>query len=128
MIEDCYNANPDSMEASLKTLADLPCNGIKVAVLGDMLELGDIADDAHRTVGALVATLGIDILLCCGEKMKLAAEAAEEAGVACVRHFDDKMEIADYLRQSAHSGDMVLFKASRGMVLEDIIEEFYKVM
>ena len=60
--------------------------------------------------------------------MKLAAEAAEEAGVACVRHFDDKMEIADYLRQSAHSGDMVLFKASRGMVLEDIIEEFYKVM
>ncbi|MBR3356046.1 MAG: UDP-N-acetylmuramoyl-tripeptide--D-alanyl-D-alanine ligase [Oscillospiraceae bacterium] len=128
VIEDCYNANPDSMEASLKTLADLPCNGIKVAVLGDMLELGDIADDAHRTVGALVATLGIDILLCCGEKMKLAAEAAEEAGVACVRHFEHKMEIAEYLRQSAHSGDMVLFKASRGMALEDIIEEFYKVV
>ena len=58
--------------------------------------------------------------------MKLAAEAAEEAGVACVRHFENKMEIADYLRECAHSGDMVLFKASRGMELENIIEEFYK--
>lgn len=126
VIEDCYNANPDSMEASLKTLADLPCNGIKIAVLGDMLELGDISDDAHRKTGVLAGTLGLDILLCCGEKMKLAAETAAEAGVSCVRHFDDKMEIADYLRECAHAGDMVLFKASRGMALEDIMEKFYK--
>lgn len=126
VIEDCYNANPDSMEASLKTLADLPCNGIKIAVLGDMLELGDISDDAHRKTGALAGTLGLDILLCCGEKMKLAAETAAEAGVSCVRHFEDKMEIADYLRECAHAGDMVLFKASRGMALEDIMEKFYK--
>ena len=126
VIEDCYNANPDSMEASLKTLADLPCNGIKIAVLGDMLELGDISDDAHRKTGVLAGTLGLDILLCCGEKMKLAAETAAEAGVSCVRHFEDKMEIADYLRECAHAGDMVLFKASRGMALEDIMEEFYK--
>lgn len=126
VIEDCYNANPDSMEASLKTLADLPCNGIKIAVLGDMLELGDISDDAHRKTGVLAGTLGLDILLCCGEKMKLAAETAAEAGVSCVRHFEDKMKIADYLRECAHAGDMVLFKASRGMALEDIMEEFYK--
>lgn len=126
VIEDCYNANPDSMEASLKTLADLPCNGIKIAVLGDMLELGDISDDAHRKTGVLAGTLGLDILLCCGEKMKLAAETAAEAGVSCVRHFEDKMEIADYLRECAHAGDMVLFKASRGMALEDIMEKFYK--
>ena len=126
VIEDCYNANPDSMEASLKTLADLPCNGIKIAVLGDMLELGDISDDAHRKTGVLAGTLGLDILLCCGEKMKLAAETAAEAGVSCVRHFEDKMEIADYLRECAHAGDMVLFKASRGMALEDILEKFYK--
>lgn len=126
VIEDCYNANPDSMEASLKTLADLPCNGIKIAVLGDMLELGDISDDAHRKTGVLAGTLGLDILLCCGEKMKLAAETAAEAGVTCVRHFEDKMEIADYLRECAHAGDMVLFKASRGMALEDIMEKFYK--
>lgn len=126
VIEDCYNANPDSMEASLKTLADLPCNGIKIAVLGDMLELGDISDDAHRKTGVLAGTLGLDILLCCGEKMKLAAETAAEAGVSCVRHFEDKMEITDYLRECAHAGDMVLFKASRGMALEDIMEKFYK--
>ena len=126
VIEDCYNANPDSMEASLKTLADLPCNGIKIAVLGDMLELGDISDDAHLKTGVLAGTLGLDILLCCGEKMKLAAETAAEAGVSCVRHFEDKMEIADYLRECAHAGDMVLFKASRGMALEDIMEKFYK--
>ena len=126
VIEDCYNANPDSMEASLKTLADLPCNGIKIAVLGDMLELGDISDDAHHKTGVLAGTLGLDILLCCGEKMKLAAETAAEAGVSCVRHFEDKMEIADYLRECAHAGDMVLFKASRGMALEDIMEKFYK--
>jgi len=58
--------------------------------------------------------------------MKLAAETAAEAGVSCVRHFEDKMEIADYLRECAHAGDMVLFKASRGMALEDIMEKFYK--
>ena len=126
VIEDCYNANPDSMEASLRTMADLACNGIKVAVLGDMLELGDISDDAHRNVGTLVGTLGIDMMLCCGEKMKLASETAREAGVACVCHFENKMEIADYLRRSTHKGDMILFKASRGMALEEIMEEFYK--
>ncbi len=126
VIEDCYNANPDSMEASLRMMADLPCNGIKVAVLGDMLELGDISDDAHRSVGTLVGTLGIDMMLCCGEKMRLAIDTAKEAGVACACHFDNKMEIADYLRRSTHSGDMILFKASRGMALEEIMEEYYK--
>ncbi len=126
VIEDCYNANPDSMEASLRAMANLPCNGIKVAVLGDMLELGDISDDAHRRLGALVGTLGIDVLLCCGEKMRLTAEAAKEASVPCVYHFEKKMEIAPYLCECTHAGDMVLFKASRGMALEDIMEEYYR--
>lgn len=126
VIEDCYNANPDSMEASLRTLADLPCNGLKVAVLGDMLELGEISEEAHQHVGALVAALGIDILLCSGPLMKLAAESALEADASCVKHFENKMDIVPYLKESTHAGDMVLFKASRGMALEDVIEEFYK--
>ncbi|MBQ9959414.1 MAG: UDP-N-acetylmuramoyl-tripeptide--D-alanyl-D-alanine ligase [Oscillospiraceae bacterium] len=125
MIEDCYNANPDSMAASLQTLADLPCDGIRIAVLGDMLELGDISASSHEKVGLLAAKLGIDVLLCCGEQMKLAANAAAAAGMKCVEHFENKLDIADYLQKTAHAGDMILYKASRGMALEDIMQRYY---
>ena len=127
MIEDCYNANPDSMAASLQTLADLPCEGLRIAVLGDMLELGDISAASHEKVGLLAAELGIDVLLCCGEQMKLAVNAAAAAGMSCVEHFENKLDIADYLQKTAHAGDMILYKASRGMALEDIMQRYYEM-
>lgn len=126
VIEDCYNANPDSMRAALDALSAVPAEGIRVAVLGDMLELGSISDEEHRKLGIEAARSGIDILLCYGEQMKHAAEAARAARVTSVEWFDDKRELADYLSKTLHAGDAVVFKGSRGMRLEEIIEIFYQ--
>jgi len=127
VIEDCYNASPDSMEASLSMLATLPIKGIKIAVLGDMLELGTISAEAHSSIGVFAAKCGIDALLCYGPEMKACAKAAAAAGVACVAHFEDKTQLAEYLARTAHAGDAVIFKASRGMALEDAIAKFYEI-
>lgn len=126
VIEDCYNASPDSMRASLATLAELPVEGLKVAVLGDMLELGSISREAHRSIGVEAAKMGIDILLCYGDNMKLCAEGAAAAGIASAKHFDDKKELAHYLTKTLHAGDAVMFKASRAMALEEVIEMVYQ--
>lgn len=125
VIEDCYNASPDSMEASLETLAGLPVEGIRVAVLGDMLELGDIAHEAHREIGMEAARLGIDILLCIGENMKYCVEAAQAAGIASAVHFENNADLAYYLKRTVTKGDAVMFKASRAMELENVIAMFY---
>lgn len=125
VIEDCYNANPDSMKASLKTLADLPCEGKRIAVLGDMLELGAISADAHKNVGLQAAEYGIDIMLCYGNEMKAASLSAVNA-VDDVKYFDTKDELAAYLLGKAGKGDIVLVKGSRGMALEDVLDSFYK--
>ena len=127
VFEDCYNASPDSMVASLSMLASLQVSGIKVAVLGDMLELGSISEESHKQIGIFAAKCGIDVLLCYGPEMRACAKAATAAGVACVAHFEDKKELAEYLSKTVHAGDAVIFKASRGMALEDAIEHFYKI-
>lgn len=126
VIEDCYNASPDSMRAAINTLAVLPVEGIKVAVLGDMLELGAISREAHRSIGMDAAKAGIDILLCYGENMKLCVEGAEAADITSAEHFETKEELAEYLAKTVHPGDAVMFKASRAMALEDAIEWFYQ--
>ncbi len=126
VIEDCYNASPDSMRASIETLAELPIEGIKVAVLGDMLELGAISRESHRAVGIEAAKMGIDILLCYGENMKLCAEGALAAGITSAKHFEDKAELAGYIAKTMHQGDAVMFKASRAMALEEVIDRFYE--
>ena len=127
IIEDCYNASPESMNASLRTLAELPVEGIKVAVLGDMLELGEISRDAHSQIGIDAAKMGIDILLCYGEKTKLTVESAKSAGITSAVHFDDKNALADYVYKTLHNGDAVVFKASRAIQMEDVIEKFYSL-
>jgi len=127
VIEDCYNASPDSMRASLETLAELPIEGLKVAVLGDMLELGDITYEAHRDIGMLAASMGIDILLCYGANTTITVEAARAAGINSAEHFNDKRDMAEYLRKTMQKGDAVMFKASRAMAFEDVIEMFYEI-
>ncbi|MBP0969316.1 MAG: UDP-N-acetylmuramoyl-tripeptide--D-alanyl-D-alanine ligase, partial [Oscillospiraceae bacterium] len=98
---------------------------LRIAVLADMLELGSVSEEAHRKVGILAASLGIDVVLCYGEMAKLTAEAAKAAGAPQVMHFTDKNELAEYLTEITTSGDTVLFKGSRGMALEDVINVFY---
>ena len=126
-IEDCYNASPDSQRASLKMLSELKADR-KIAVLGDMLELGAISEESHRNAGLLVAKSKADILFTYGERSLATAQKARECGVPEVYDFTDKKALADKLFEILKPGDAVLFKASRGMALEDIINDIYKRM
>ena len=123
-IEDCYNASPDSMTAALKTLANTRANK-KIAVLSDMLELGEYSKEAHKKVGTIAAENKIDYLLCVGEMSKYTVEGAKENGLNNSFHFDTKEQLAEKLTEIAQSGDAVVFKASRGMKLEDVIHIAY---
>ncbi len=124
-IEDCYNASPDSMRAALKTLASVKANK-KIAVLSDMLELGDFSDEAHYQVGKTAAENKIDYLFCVGTASEKTVSGAKENGLANAFLFESKEALTEKLFETAQKGDAVLFKASRGMHLEDVISEIYK--
>ena len=97
----------------------------KIAVLGDMLELGTISVEAHRNAGLVAAKNKIDVLMTYGERSLETAAKATECGVPVVKSFLDKNELADALFEILGEGDAVLFKASRGMALEDVINNLY---
>lgn len=125
VIEDCYNASPDSMRAALQTLGKLPVHR-RYAVLGAMLELGDYAKEAHTQVGKMAAENGIDGVLAYGADAAYIAEAAKQAGLENARLFDTKEALAQSLAQQVQPGDGVLFKGSRGMHLEDVMHTVYE--
>ena len=123
-IEDCYNASPDSMNAAIKTLANVNANK-RIAVLGDMLELGDFSKKAHEDVGKMAADNKIDYLLAYGNDAKYIVDGAKQSGMENAFYFDNKDELSNRLFELAHKGDAVIFKASRGMKLEDVINNVY---
>ena len=125
VIEDCYNASPDSMRAALQTLGKLPVHR-RYAVLGAMLELGDYAKEAHTQVGKMAAENGIDGVLAYGADAAYIVEAAKQAGLENARLFDTKEALAQSLAQQVQPGDGVLFKGSRGMNLEDVMHTVYE--
>lgn len=125
VIEDCYNASPDSMRAALQTLGKLPVHR-RYAVLGAMLELGDYAKEAHTQVGMMAAENGIDGVLAYGADAAYIVEAAKQAGLENARLFDTKEALAQSLAQQVQPGDGVLFKGSRGMHLEDVMHTVYE--
>ncbi len=124
-IEDCYNASPDSQKAGLNSLCKI-AKGRKIAVLGDMLELGSYSETAHRSVGEYAGECQIDMLFTFGEQSKLMADSAVKSGLKSVFSFTDKAEITESLKNELKNGDTVLFKASRGMKLEEIFQDLYK--
>ncbi len=126
VIVDCYNASPDSMKASLSVLSGLSAKR-RVAVLGDMLELGDYASKMHRKVGRYAVENHVDALFCFGEHAKEILEGAKSAGHLYGRSFDDKMEMAEYLKLWLKPGDAILYKGSRGMKLEEVIEKVHGI-
>lgn len=126
-IEDCYNASPDSQAAALAVLAGMNAERT-VAVIGDMLELGDVSRDAHYGVGKKAADNNIDAVFTYGERSLETAKGASDGGVADVRSFDDKNELSNELSSYLREGDAVLFKASRGMKLEDVIYSVYETL
>ena len=119
-INDAYNASPSSMAAALETTANL-YEGRKIAVLGDMLELGDAAEEAHRRIGRRVAELGFAALVTYGPQSRWIHTAAEAAGCPVCRHAETHEAAAEHLRTLLRDEDTVLFKGSRGMKMEAVI-------
>lgn len=124
-IEDCYNASPDSQKAALNSLCTV-ANGRRIAVVGDMLELGSYSETAHRQVGEYAAEKKIDMLYTLGENSKYTADSARLGGLKNVFEFTDKQDLADALIQELKDGDTVMFKASRGMRLEEVFTFIYE--
>lgn len=119
-INDAYNASPASMRASLETTAAL-YPGRKIAVLGDMLELGAAAEESHRDVGRIAAAEGFAAVVTYGPQARWIHAAAQAAGCPVCRHAETHEEAADILRTLLMDGDTVLFKGSRGMRMERIM-------
>ena len=123
VIEDCYNANPDSMKAALAMFKEFPCKR-RFALLGDMLELGDLSREAHEELGRLAAESDLYCLVTYGEQAKRTAVVAAAKGQKTL-HANNYREAADALLNRIQPGDALLVKASRGMALEKALEIFY---
>jgi len=117
VLDDCYNANADSMLAALQTLADLPCSGKRIAVLGDMAELGEHTAAAHEEIGRRAAELKIDRVVAVGKFAKHTADAAAAGGLEA-GIFLDVTAAARELPSLVKAGDLILLKASRSTGLE----------
>lgn len=124
VIEDCYNASPDSMKAALSVLKEMP-NPRKIALLGDMLELGSASEQGHRQTGVWAAEAGTGIVIAYGPRSAATAEAAAERGVQTV-HCQTEQDVLQCLRQLVKPGDALLAKASHAMALEEILAKFYE--
>lgn len=126
VVDDCYNANPVSMKASLDVLTD--AMGRKVAILGDMGELGENEVEMHREVGVYAASRNLDLLICVGELSQYMAEAAKHAAPAkTILHFATKEEMLKELPKILQEGDTVLVKASHFMGFEDVVKELERL-
>jgi UDP-N-acetylmuramoyl-tripeptide--D-alanyl-D-alanine ligase len=120
IIDDCYNANPNSVAASLRSLAEL--TGRRVAILGDMNELGRGSNELHRNIGILAGNLGIDVLICCGERAEfifkgfIASKSENKA-----YHFPFRDALFERLPSLIKKGDAILVKASHSMQFDEIV-------
>jgi UDP-N-acetylmuramoyl-tripeptide--D-alanyl-D-alanine ligase len=125
ILNDCYNSNPDAARTMIDVLRDTPAKR-RIAVLGEMLELGRWSESLHRDVGSYVAKGGIDVLVGIrGEACHL-VDAARQAGLAvdAAFFFPDPGAAGDHLRRIAQPGDVILFKGSRGTHVEHALERF----
>ena len=123
-LDDSYNANTDSMKAALRTLVELDTEGKRIAVLGEMRELGGESERGHREVGETAATLGVNQLITIGDTAELIAEGARTAGLDKVSSVRSTAEAAKLLGEIAEPGDLVLIKGSRAARTEQVIEQF----
>ena len=124
LLDDCYNANPQSVTAALEVLAKTECDR-RVAVLGDMGELGALTDQAHYNMGALAAMLGIDFVVAIGEKAARIADGAAQSGGE-VLHFSTKEEALKTLKEELKPGTAMLVKASHAMHFGALVDALQK--
>jgi len=127
IIDDTYNSSPHAVKTALEVMQmiDLPEGKRKIAVLGDMLELGERSADAHREIGFKAAEAGIDYLITVGKESLLTADAAKEAGLLenNVECFSDNEKAGVFLQNIMEPGDLVLVKGSQGIRMEKIVKE-----
>jgi UDP-N-acetylmuramoyl-tripeptide--D-alanyl-D-alanine ligase len=123
-LDDSYNANPDSMKAALQTLVELDSDGKRIAVLGEMRELGKETQRGHEEVGEAAASFGIDQLIGIGEMGEVMAKAAKKAGLEKSSTVGSTSEAAELLSDIAEPGDLILIKGSRLARTEEVIEKF----
>jgi len=122
VLDDTYNANPASVAAALETLGAGAAGRRRVVVLGDMLELGAIAEPAHREAGRAVAASGAAEFIAMGQLARVAVEAAREAGLHESHHTSTFEDTVALLLKRLGPGDAVLVKGSRGMRMERVVD------
>ena len=122
---DCYNANPEAMQSMIDVLAESPA-ARRIAVLGEMLELGHAAEQLHRQVGKYAALHGVNVLIGIQGSARAMGDAAVAAGLpaGAAHFFAEAGEAGEFARQAAHPGDAILFKGSRGVHVERALERF----
>ena len=118
ILNDTYNANTDSVISALNTLDAMGCEGKKIVILADMLELGAVSKQEHERIGQIVGELGFEYLLTFGEMAKYIAESGD---VKNKIHYDQKNILSEYAVELISAGDIVLVKGSRGMKMEDVV-------
>lgn len=123
LIDDTYNSSPAACESGLRMLGNIPFGKRKIAVIGDMLELGKHTIDAHKEVGRLAFSIA-DILVTVGLRAKTCAEAAREEGMSIkkVFEFDDAISAGEFLSKNIKSGDVLYIKGSQGVRLEKAVK------
>jgi UDP-N-acetylmuramoyl-tripeptide--D-alanyl-D-alanine ligase len=126
VVNDAYNANPSSMEQSIRETLRIRTGGRAVAVLGDMHELDEFSEKAHRNIGTLVSALGLDVFVAVGDMMGLAAEEAVKSRIGKagpeVYTFNNINDVRTRIMGILKKGDTVLIKGSRSAGMEKIIE------
>ncbi len=126
IIDDTYNSSPAAARAALEVLAEIPIEkkARRLAVFGDMLELGNYTQQGHREVGHKTAELNIDFLLCVGERARDIGRGAKEAGMGEERiyYFNDNEKAADFLQRMIKPNDLILIKGSQGARMEKVVK------
>lgn len=128
LLNDAYNASPSSMKAVLNYFSSIETTGAKIVVLGDILELGQLSEELHRSVAASIDANSIDHLVLYGEKMGIVYEEVKDSfNPEKIRHFlNDKKPMVDYLRKTIQSKDVVLLKSSLGTNILEVVEKLKK--
>lgn len=127
IVSDCYNANPSSTKMALQTLGNMKTSGKRIAVLGDMLELGKNSSVLHAQIGAMVPEMNFDILLAVGKESRSYVKGAKSRGMKAVFHLNSVQEVIDFLNDVVSEGDVLLIKGSRGMHMEQVVDALLKL-
>ncbi|MCR5378000.1 MAG: UDP-N-acetylmuramoyl-tripeptide--D-alanyl-D-alanine ligase [Fibrobacter sp.] len=127
IVSDCYNANPSSTKMALQTIGNMKAPGKRIAVLGDMLELGKQSGELHAQIGAMVPEMNFDLLLTVGKDARNYVKGAKAKGMKAVFHFDSVDDVIEFLKGTVAEGDVLLVKGSRGMHMERVVDALVKL-